>query len=289
MKFKNYINYLKKAAGIGTLLVAEAITGTYNSGENINSKIREDANEKYSPTTYFAGGTSTDDPLKNLSVNYFSNFPTPTAFDIAKTKYEKYKSELEEKLREESMPKEFYLTPDSLNIAIKEAYNNVKKWPKEFDKRLFRLMLKQESKYNPYAVSKSGYRGLGQLGPEVIKTLRPEEYEKMIDPATGKLDTLSVNNYLFDPVKNLELTLENLEFISRFCAKKDPNWKESDLDTKRKKILFCYNAGVGKAEKHDFNHRDEREINGKRLKEENRKYPEVIMDAYHNPNIEVKL
>ena len=181
------------------------------------------------------------------------------------------------------------MSPDQLNEYIKQAYNNVKKWPKEFDKRLFRLLIRQESKYNAHAISKSGYMGLGQNGTEVIQTLRPEEYKKMINPDTGEIDSLSVKRYLFDPVKNLELSLEYLTYCSEFCSKRDPNWKESDLDTQRKKMLFCYNAGIGTAEKHGFDHRDKKEINGKRLKKENMDYPEDIMKAYYDQNVKVKI
>lgn len=54
--------------------------------------------------------------------------------------------------KETVFPREFYLTPDSLNSAIRTAYdemkNEGKRWPQEVDKRLFRLILRQESSYN---------------------------------------------------------------------------------------------------------------------------------------------
>lgn len=245
MKFKNY---LKKAAIISTLILAEALNNNYNSGGY--------------PTT----------PEGNLE------------------KYKAYeKSKLEETLRkeEESLKANgFYLTPDSLNKVIKDAYGNVKKWPEEFDKRLYRLLIKQESGYNIYAVSKTGYKGLGQIGSEVMETFRPEEFAKIKNPNTGSIDTLALEKYLFNPINNLELSLENLDFISRFCAKYDKNWENSDLETKRKKILFAYNAGVGTAKYYEFNPNNP---NKKKLPKENREYAEKIMEAYHNPNIKVKL
>ena len=232
---------LKKLAMIGSLILAEAVFSVYNSG-----------------------GYSTN-PENNL--------------EKIKTTYENYEvSKLEEKLKEEreKFSKPFYLTPDSLNSCIKQAYEEMKqegkKWPEEFDKRLFRLMLKQESGYNIHAVSKTGYMGLGQAGYSLVETLRPEKWNtEFKNPVTGEIDSLAIRRYLFDPVENIKLSLEALGFFSRYCAKFDPEWGNSDLDTKRRKILTCYNAGNGTMKKFEFNY------NHKGLTTEARKHHEKIM------------
>jgi hypothetical protein len=292
MKIKNYIkNKLKKKAIITGLTIAGA---SFYSGGKIDADFSENSSLYKSPIVEYASAIST---------NYLNFVDKSTPFERAKTEYEKYKnSELEnilkeeEKARENLEKKKFlepnYLTPDELNSYIKKAYSNVKKFPKEFDKRLFRVMLRQESHFDAHAISKSGYIGLGQLGPKAYETVRPEEFSKFVNPCTGKFDTLALQKELFNPITNLEISLETLNFISKFCAKYDSNWKQSDLETKRKKILFAYNAGVGTAREYDFN--PNTEINSKneklkKLPKENREYPEIIMDAYHNQNIEIKL
>jgi hypothetical protein len=248
-------NTLKKTLVIGTLILAG---GAYTES-NFNKSPSEETNKE---------------KLNNFLEKQYG---------IYNKLYEA--SELEKRLKEEkeNFSKPLYLTPDLLNTYIKKAYNNVKKWPNEIDKRLFRLMLKQESDYDTHAVSSTGYMGLGQQGYETLETLRPEVFNTFKDPVTGEIDSLAVKRYLLNPVINLELSLETLDYISKFCAKYDPNWKQSDTETKRKKMLFCYNAGIGTAKKYNFN------SNNKELKEENREYPEKIMEAYHDQSIKVKL
>jgi soluble lytic murein transglycosylase-like protein len=284
---KKLKNYLK----IGTLFLAGALS---YSGEKFNSNYSEDS--------------LTNDPIimeyaQTISRNYINNVNKSTPFERAREKYEAYqKSELERILNEDKKQKEeiekrkflesYYLSQDSLNSYIKEAYSNVKKWPKEFDKRLFRVLLKQESGYNAHAVSKTGYKGLGQIGSEVYQTFRPEEFEALRDSTTGKIDEHALQKELFNPTKNLELSLEYLDYISKFCAKYDQNWANSDLETKRKKILFAYNAGVGTAKNYDFNPNTEINSKNERLKKlpkENREYAEKIMNAYEDSNIKINL
>ena len=182
----------------------------------------------------------------------------------------------EKELSKENTIKELYLTPDLLNAYIKQAYKKAKVWPKEFDKRLFRLMLKQESEDNVYARSKTGYLGLGQIGSTAYETFRPEKY------ATFK-DSADLEKELFNPVENLTLSLEHLNHISNFCEKKHPKWSTLNIDNKRKIILACYNAGMGKIQKVNW------DIKSKKLKRENRNYPEEIMEAYYNQKVKVKV
>jgi soluble lytic murein transglycosylase-like protein len=246
------IKNLKKIALIGSLILAG---GVYTGGsfENNPNQRKED--------------------FKKLS-NFLGK-----QYELCIT------SELERKLKEEKekFSKPLYLSPDLLNAYIKQAYANNKVWPKEFDKRLFRLQLKRESNYNAHAVSKTGYLGLGQQGYETLETLRPEIFNTFKNPITGEIDSLAVKRYLFNPVTNLELSLETLDYSYKFCAKFDPNWKQSDVETRRKKMLFCYNAGIGTAKEYNFN------WTNKELPKENRDYPEKIMNTYYDPKVKVKI
>jgi hypothetical protein len=186
-------------------------------------------------------------------------------------KYEAYQaSKLEEISKKETLPKEFYLTPDSLNTCIKQAYKEVGKWPKEIDKRLFRLMIRQESRYNVYAISKSGAMGITQVMPKTYK---------------GYRDSTNLETEIFKPVNNIGVSLEVLNDIFIFCKKNHPNWENLDLEDKRKVGLACYNAGPGRISSKEINW----DLNSKKLKEEQREYPNIIMKDYHNPDIKVKL
>lgn len=280
------INKLKKKILIGSIALAGALS---YSGQKFEVNSPENSLLYTYPTSEYA---------KMISQNYISNIDKSTPFEKAKEEYEAYrKSELERILNEDKKQNEelekrkflesYYLSQDDLNAYIKEAYSNVKKWPKEFDKRLFRVMLKQESDYNVHAISRTGYMGLGQIGPEVYETFRPEEFASLKDSTTGELDKHSLKKELLgNPVKNLELSLQYLDYISKFCAKYDPNWGQSDLDTKRKKILFAYNAGVGTAKDYGFNPENPHK---KRLPKENREYAEKIMRAYYDSSLKIKL
>jgi len=238
------IKELKKALLIGGLVLAE---GTYTGG-NFNSNSNEKdilENIKKTSETY----ESSKDILEN----------------IKKTSETYESSRLEEKISEG-----FYLTPDSLNKCIKQAYSEVQKWPKEFDKRLYRLMLKQESEYNVYAKNKfSGASGLGQIMPSTYK---------------GYRDSTNMEEEIFHPVKNLGVSLEVLADISIFCKKYHPDWENLTLENKRKIILTCYNAGPGKV-------RDKAkwDLQSKKLNKEQREYADIILETYHNPKIQVKL
>lgn len=284
MKIKNYLK-------IGTILLAGALS---YSGEKFEKDYSENSSMSSSPNLEY---------VKMVSNNYVANVDKSTPFEKAKKEYEAHKkSELEkilneEKKRNEELEKIKFLkpnplSPDLLNEYIKQAYSNVKRWPKEFDKRLFRAMLRQESRFDAHAVSKSGYKGLGQIGAAVYETFRPEKFATFKDTITGELDENALQKELFNPITNLELSLQYLGYISKFCAKYDSNWEESDLETKRRKILFAYNAGVGTAKKYDFD--PNTQINSKneklkKLPKENREYADSIMSAYHNQNIKIKL
>jgi hypothetical protein len=280
------IDKLKKALLIGGISLAG---GAFYSGEVIENYFN--LNENTSKNIYLTDNSELNENMKLMSENYFKKAKKSTSFEKARTEYENYKrAELEKILNEEERSREkeefsqpFYLTEDSLNICIKQAQKNVGKTPKEIDKRLFRLMLKQESGYDIHVISPTGYMGIGQVGYDVIKTFRPNEWESFKDSITGEIDTLAVKKLVFNPVINLELSIQSLNFFANYCKKNDPYWEKSDLETKRRKILTCYNAGQENFKEADWNPKSEK------LKKENRNYPEVIMNAYHNPAIKVKL
>lgn len=171
---------------------------------------------------------------------------------------------------EKKISKGFYLTPDSLNKCIKQAYAEVQRWPKEFDKRLYRLLLRQESRYNVYARNKwSGASGIGQIMPDTYK---------------GYRDSTNLETEIFNPINNLGVSLEVLSDISIFCKKYHPNWNNLNLEDKRRVILTCYNAGPGKVrDKAKWN------LQSKKLNKEQRDYADIIMGTYHNPEIKVEL
>lgn len=244
-----------------------------------------------------------EEPLKSyfetIATNYITEAKNSTSFENAKKQYERYK-DMEEKTKENDLEKiveaerrildkeefsrPFYLTEDSLTACIKQAYKNVKKWPKEIDKRLLRVLIKQESSYNIHAISSTGYMGLGQIGAITYENFKPDKFATFKDSNTGKLDTIALQRELFNPVTNLEIALENLDYISKFCKKYNPNWNKLSLEDKRKEILACYSAGCTKI-------KDEAKWNlkSKKLKKENIEYPELIMNKYHNPKVKVKI
>jgi hypothetical protein len=251
------IKRLKKLALIGMLTVAG---GVYNNGRTFENS-------------------------SNTAENYcekLNNF-------LEKQSELYIASDLEKKVREEKesligwLKKPLYLTEDLVNDYIKQAQKAVGKLPKEIDKRLFKLMLKQESQYDAHVISKTGYMGIGQNGLDVYKTFRPKQWESFRDSTTGEIDTLSVKKEILDPAINLGLSIQYLNYISNFCKKNDKDWENKDLEEQRKEILACYNAGHGTIQNVNW------DLKSKKLKEENRNYPKVILAAYHNSNIKVKL
>lgn len=230
-----------------------------------------------------AGGAYTESSLK-VFPNEKENYKERLTSLLEKQSELFITSDLEKKLKEEKesfiekTSKPYYLTPDLLNVYIRQAYDNVKKWPDEFDKRLFRLMLKQESQYNVYAISKAGAMSLAQIMPITCENFRPEEYASFRDSATGKFDTLALKKFLFNPVTNLEISLEKLKYDSDLCKKQISGWDTIKLENKRRKILHCYNAGEWVIFAKD-----------KELPIETTNYADSIMAAYHNPKVKVKL
>ncbi len=248
---KNIETKLKKALAIGTFLLAG---GVYSGGK---LEVMTKPNENY----------------HGKLTNYLEK------------QADLYNSmELEKRLAKEQefLSKPLLIDPDMLNTYIKDAYSEVNVWPKEFDKRLFRLLIRQESGYDAHAVSSTGYMGLGQIGFDVYKSFKPEKWESFKDPATGQIDTLAVKKDIFNPVTNIGLSLRYLDFLSDFCRNHDPDWKNLDLDEKRRTILTCYNAGHGKVQKLNW------DLESEKLKKEQREYANKIMNVYNGKNIKVK-
>jgi soluble lytic murein transglycosylase-like protein len=251
------IKGLKKMALIGMLTVAG---GIYNSGGTIETYPK---------------------PEENYCEKLSNFLGKQSELFIASDLEKKVKEERESFI--EGLKHPLYLNEDLINNYIKKAQKNVGKLPKEIDKRLFRLMLKQESQNDAHAVSPTGYMGIGQVGYDVYKTFRPEKWESFRDPVTGIVDTLSVKKEIFNPLINLELSIQSIRFNADYCEKNDPNWKSSNIDIKRGKILTSYNAGQWNLQKANW------DTKSKKLKEENRNYSKVIMEAYNNPAVKVKL
>lgn len=239
---------------------------------------------------YVTVNPSTNAYISLMSINYFDALKKLSSFEKIKGEYEKFKkSQLEEMLKEEEKYNEqqlwkkgFYLTQDSLNKVIKQAYKNVKVWPKEFDKRLFRLLILQESSRNIYAENKkSEALGLGQIVPITYKTFRPEKWESFTNPETGEFDFHAYKKELFNPVTNIELSLEALNFFSNYCAKNYPDWKGLNPEERRSVILACYNAGQETVKDLGW------DLEAKKLPKETKNYYKKILTMYNNPKIKI--
>ncbi len=289
------IKNIKKWAKIGSL----ALAGTsFYSGH-----ISEYNSNKIELSDYITESPSTNAYISLISINYFDLLNDSTNHEKSRAKYENYiKSELEKIIKKDELAREkikwekgFYLTQDSLNSVIKQAHKNVKVWPKKIDNRLFRILIRHESRRNVYAESHTGYLGLGQNGGDVLKTFRPDEYKKLItDTITQKIkgievkkiliDSVELKRVLFNPIVSIELALQNLNHIYYFCKKFHPNWETINPEEQKKIILTCYNAGPTKV-------RDKAkwDLKSRKLKIENRKFADLVMTTYHNPKIKIKL
>ncbi len=286
---------LKKTLKIGALALVGA--------SSYSGHVPEDNSNLIKFEDYITESPSTNAYISLISANYFDLLNDSTAYEKSQAKYENYeKSELEKilnaekerdyKILKEKRDKEdleiwkkgFRLSQDSLNKVIKQAYSNVKVWPKEFDKRLFRILIRHESdKFDVYAESPTGYLGLGQNGGDVLATFRPEEYENLIDPVTQEIDSVELKRILFNPVISIELSLQNLNHISNFCKRFHPNWESLSLEEQIRTELTCYNAGPTMV-------RDGAKWNlkSKKLKKENRNFADHILNDYNNKNIVIK-
>jgi hypothetical protein len=251
------IKGIQKLAFIGMLTIAG---GVYNSGGSLENSSRTE--EDYS-----------------TKLNSFLNKQSELfiASDLEKKVGEERESFLE------SIKKPLYINPDLLNNYIKQAKKAAGKLPKEIDERLFRLMLKQESHYDAHIVSPTGYMGIGQVGYDVYKTFRSDKWESFKNPVTGMVDTLSVKREIFDPIINLELSIQSVRFFADYCKKNDPNWENKTAEEKTKEVLTCYNAGQSNFKEANW------DPESKKLKKENRNYAKLIMAAYHDQSVKVKL
>lgn len=99
----------------------------------------------------------------------------------------------------------------------------------------------------------------------------------------SKILQILKENYLIQS-KTWDSLLSVLINNSKFCERYHPNWDTLNLEDKRKVMLTCYNAGPGKV-------RDKAkwDLESKKLNKEQREYANIIMEAYHNPEIKVKL
>ena len=138
-----------------------------------------------------------------------------------------------EKPRFENIDKEkrkIYLSNKDLNHYVDSLYKEI--WvPKEVSKNIFKKIIKAESAYNIYALSNKDARGLGQ-----IKEITWNSLEKEIPYEPG----------VYNPTKNLEVSLKLLKWTYNHNKAKNPHWNELDLNEKRAYMLATYNWGSGK-------------------------------------------
>lgn len=100
------------------------------------------------------------------------------------------------------------------------------------DHKLWRAMIRIESKWDPNAVSKKGAIGLMQIMPEYSKLKRGE---------------------LFNPDKNIKEGIRQLKGIERYCEKSYPNWKYTPDLRRIETVLAGYNGGITRLIKNGFN------------------------------------
>jgi soluble lytic murein transglycosylase-like protein len=126
-----------------------------------------------------------------------------------------------------------YFSKRDLNHNVDSLYKEM--WiPKEIPKNLFKKMIRKESSYNIYAHHpSSNARGLGQILEETW-----EGIEKEIPYEPG----------VYNPTKNLEVSLKVLKRIYNTNKKLNPHWKNLDLNEKRAYMLASYNWGIGNLE-----------------------------------------
>ena len=147
---------------------------------------------------------------------------------------------------------------------------------------MYRLLILQESGRNVYAENKkSKALGLTQIVPITYRTFRSEKWEGFIDSLTGKFDTLAYKRELFNPVTNLEISLEALNFFSNYSAKNYPLWETLSSEEKRSIILACYNAGQETVKDLEWNLEDEN------MPKETKDYYKNILAMYKNPKIKI--
>jgi len=134
---------------------------------------------------------------------------------------------------EESRP----LTEDEIDSYLDDLYKEIR-LPKYLDKTYIKALTYAESKWNPIIVSERGAMGIGQLMPNTLI-----DYKKYISP----------DDNIFDPNKNLEITLIHVWEQNNYLRRNFPNWKELSDQGKRDINCLVYNYGITRLEKNNWN------------------------------------
>ena len=164
-------------------------------------------------------------------------------------KFEEARENAEKITKFNSKKEPLYLTNQELNQYIDKLYAKGIA-PKEISKELFKKIIRAESGKNIYAYHpKSKARGLGQL----------------LEIAWNDVDTITpYTDGVYDPEKNLEVSLKYLRKIKNSLKKINPNFNSLSEEEKAQQIASSYNWGIGSFKGVDF------DIN--RLPKETRSY-----------------
>lgn len=126
--------------------------------------------------------------------------------------------------------------PEKVTEIVEEVYNEINQpLPDYLTKDFVLRIIRQESGYNPDAISNAGAKGLMQLTPSAFKDAEKE---------LGK--NLEKNNYdiIFEPKINVNAGINYLKWIDDYWNDKDPNWVSLDDSEKMKIALASYHAGA---------------------------------------------
>ena len=124
-------------------------------------------------------------------------------------------------------------------------------------KNLIKTTILVESEGNTNAISCVGAKGLMQLMKDTW-----EDHETKISYEEG----------VFNPYKNVEVGTKYLDWITEYCGRKHPHWKELTTEKKHEIITASYNGGIGRLRKNNW------DIN--RMPEETIKYVQKIKIKY---------
>ncbi len=125
--------------------------------------------------------------------------------------------------------KDFYLSTRELDKYISQAMKKTHVNQEFNDKKLIRYIALRESSGRPYAKSVVGAEGLMQLMPKTYVSITKDSVMKDIN----------------DPETNIEAGMKYLNYLSKYCKRNHPEWKNLDVNTKREIILASYNIGHG--------------------------------------------
>lgn len=123
-----------------------------------------------------------------------------------------------------------YLSQKEFNKLVDEIYNPQKADPL-ITKDVFKSFIKKESSLDINAFNESTKaRGLGQL----------------LEETWSDIDTSCYYTNVYNPQKNLEVSLKYLNWIPKGLEKLHPNWENLSKNEKLDMVIASYNWGIGK-------------------------------------------